>query len=84
MQWSGKGVNLIRRQKSQGHVGLNMYITGRPSSWTLYATVIYSNEKKTTDVPTVWKILLYNINETQLKVANYVVGIYAFKSHPYA
>jgi len=24
MQWCGKGVNLIRRQKSQGHVGLNM------------------------------------------------------------
>ena len=25
MQWCGKGVNLIRRQKSQGHVGLNIY-----------------------------------------------------------
>ena len=24
MQWCGKSVNLIRRQKSQGHVGLNM------------------------------------------------------------
>jgi len=31
--------------------------------------------KKTTNVPRAWKMLLHNINETQLKVANNVVGI---------
>ena len=39
-----------------------------------YARVIYSNGK-ITNVPRAWKMMLHNINETQLKVANDVVGI---------
>jgi len=36
MQWWGKGVNLIRRQKSQGHVGLNMRGSMPFSLWSAF------------------------------------------------